>query len=166
MRKGRPNPGMLATRANVARTVVVAAKRAAFSGLEKISMTRSEKVICAVYAAIAVIALVATWSNNIAFMLGPENQNAWSFLRALYANGATASITNDLLLYALAGSVFMVLEARRLQVRHVWVYILLSLLIAVSVMFPLFLIARQVKMSQQRMPQSAVERSTTTDSSP
>lgn len=121
-------------------------------------MTRSENIICALYAAIAVIALVATWTNNIAFMLQPENQNAWSFVRALYANGATASITNDLLLYALAGSIFMVLEARRLHMRHVWVYILLSLLIAVSVMFPLFLIARQIKMSQQRAPQSAKER--------
>jgi Terpene cyclase DEP1 len=120
-------------------------------------MTRSEKIICGVYAAIAVIALVMTWSNNIAFMLEPENQNAWSFFRALYANGATASITNDLLLYALAGSIFMVLEARRLHMRNVWVYILLSLLIAVSVMFPLFLIARQIRISRQRVPQSAME---------
>ncbi|HEU0295182.1 MAG TPA: DUF2834 domain-containing protein [Anaerolineales bacterium] len=128
-------------------------------------MTRSEKIICGLYAAIAVIALVTTWTNNIAFMLEPENQNALSFFRALYANGATASITNDLLLYALAGSIFMVLEARRLHMRHVWVYILLSLLIAVSVMFPLFLIARQIKMSQQRVPQSAVERRTITGSS-
>lgn len=128
-------------------------------------MTRSEKIICGLYAAIAVIALVTTWMNNIAFMLEPENQNALSFVRALYANGATASITNDLLLYALAGSIFMALEGRRLHMRHVWVYILLSLLIAVSVMFPLFLIARQIKMSQQRVPQSAVERRTITGSS-
>ena len=128
-------------------------------------MTRSEKIICGLYAAIAVMALVTTWSNNIAFMLEPENQNALSFFRALYANGATASITNDLLFYALAGSIFMVLEARRLHMRHVWVYILLSLLIAVSVMFPLFLIARQIKMSQQRVPQSAVEGRTITGSS-
>jgi Terpene cyclase DEP1 len=122
-----------------------------------LSMTRSEKIVCGVYAAIAVSALVTTWSNNIAFMLRPENQNTLSFIRALYVNGATASIANDLLLYALAGCIFMVREARRLHIRHVWVYILLSLLIAVSVMFPLFLIARQIKMSQQRMPQSAKE---------
>ena len=120
-------------------------------------MTRSEKIICGVYAAIAVIALVATWSNNIAFMLAPQNQNAWSFVQALYANGATASITNDLLLYALAGSIFMVLEGERLQMRYVWLYILLSLLIAISVMFPLFLIARQIKIAQQRAAQPTME---------
>jgi hypothetical protein len=128
-------------------------------------MTRSERIICGVYAAIAVSALVATWTNNIAFMLEPENQNALSFFRALYANGATASITNDVLLYALAGSIFMVLEARRLHMRRAWVYILLSLLIAVSVMFPLFLIARQIAMAQQRLPQSAMEGRTITGSS-
>jgi hypothetical protein len=118
-------------------------------------MTRAEKIICALYAAIAVIALFATWTNNIAFMLEPQNQNAWSFFRALYANGATASITNDILLYALAGCIFMVMEGRRLHMRHIWVYILLSFLIAVSVIFPLFLIARQIRMSQQKVQQPA-----------
>ena len=122
-------------------------------------MTRSEKILCGVYAIITVVALVATWSNNIAFMLQPENQDALSFYRALYANQAAASFTNDLLLYALAGFIFMALEARRLHMRHVWVYILLSLLIAVSVMFPVFLIARQITMSQQRVQQSVLERS-------
>ena len=129
-------------------------------------MTRSEKIICVVYAGIAVIALGATWSNNIAFLLEPQNQHVWSFFRALYANGATASFTNDLLLYALAGCIFMWLEARQLGMRHVWVYILLSLLIAVSVMFPLFLIARQLTMSQQRVSQSGMVGSSSSGSSP
>lgn len=129
-------------------------------------MTRSEKIICGVYAFIAVVALIATWSNNIAFFLQPENQNVLSFYRALYANPAAASFTNDLLLYALTGCIFMALEARRLHMRYVWVYILLSLLIAVSVMFPLFLIARQITISQQRVQASARGRSTITDSSP
>lgn len=120
-------------------------------------MTRSEKIICGLYAAIAVIALVLTWSNNIAFMLQPQNQNAWSFIQALYANGATASITNDILLFALAGWIFMILEGQRLHMRYVWVYILLSLLIAVSVMCPLFLIARQITISRQQASQPAME---------
>jgi len=32
-------------------------------------MTRSEKVLCMVYDLLAVVALFATWSNNIAFAL-------------------------------------------------------------------------------------------------
>jgi len=35
---------------------------------------------------------------------------------------------------------------------YVWVYIVLSLAIAVSVMFPLFLIARQLRLSSPQKP--------------
>jgi hypothetical protein len=116
-------------------------------------MTRSEKTLCIVYAVIAVVALAATQVNNIAFFLQPQNGGAVGFVFALYANSAAASFTNDLLLYALAGCIFMVTEARRLGIRYVWVYLLLSGLIAVSVMFPLFLIARQYELSRQRASQ-------------
>ncbi len=120
-------------------------------------MTRSEKTLCAVYALIAIIALVATWSNNIGFMLQPENRDVLSWYRALYANQAAASFTNDLLMLALAGCIFMAIEARRLNMRFVWIYILLSGPVAISVMFPLFLIARQITISKLRVQQSAPE---------
>jgi hypothetical protein len=44
---------------------------------------------------------------------------------------------------------WMVLEARRLGIRHVWVYVLLSFPIAISVMFPLFLAARERALASQ-----------------
>lgn len=120
-------------------------------------MTRFEKILCAVYVLIAVIALVGTWSNNIGFMLQPENRDLLSWYRAVYANQAAASFTNDLLMLGLAGSIFMVVEAQRLNMRFVWVYILLSGPIAISVMFPLFLIARQITISKLRVQSSAPE---------
>ena len=116
-------------------------------------MTRSEKTLCTVYAIIAVVALVATQVNNFAFLLQPQNGGIVGYGNALYANPAVASFTNDILLYALAGCIFMAVEARKLGIRHVWVYILLSFLVAVSVMFPLFLIARQYEISRQRVSQ-------------
>jgi Ca2+/Na+ antiporter len=122
-------------------------------------MIRSEKILCSIYAIIAFVALIATWSNNLAFIREPENQNVVSFYRALYANPAAASFTNDLLLYALAGFIFMALEARRLHIRFVWAHILLSLFIAVSVMFHLFLIARQIAISQHRAQPSTLDNS-------
>lgn len=117
-------------------------------------MSRNEKILCWVYAAIALVALVATWGNNLAFLAQPENREATSFIRALYVNYASASIANDLLLYCLAGFIFMVGEAKRLGIRYVWGYVVLSVVIAVAVMFPLFLIARQVAISKQRVPVS------------
>lgn len=113
-------------------------------------MTKSEKILCAVYGAIAVVALVATWTNNLAFFAQPENHQVTSFLHALYLNHASASIANDLFLLCLACFIFMAMEARKLGIRYVWVYILLSMLVAISVMFPLFLVARQVALSKQR----------------
>lgn len=112
-------------------------------------MTRFEKFLCVLYAGIALVALIATWSNNIAFMLQPEHRTIWSWYNAVYANYAAASFTNDLFMLGLAGAIFMLVEARRLQIRFVWVYILLSGPIAISVMFPLFLIARQIKIAQR-----------------
>ena len=49
-----------------------------------------------------------------------------------------------------AAFVFMLHEAKKLGIGHVWLYILLSLLVAVSMMFPLFLVARQVALAKQR----------------
>jgi hypothetical protein len=116
-------------------------------------MTRSEKVLCLVYAVIAVVALVVTLANNIAFFRQPENGGLVGLVSALYANPAVATFTNDVMFYVIAGYVFMVVEARRLGIRYVWVYLLLSSFLAVSVMFPLFLIARQYRISRQRAPQ-------------
>jgi hypothetical protein len=113
-------------------------------------MTRTDKLLCVIYAVLAVAALYATWSNNLLFFQQPNNGGLVGFFAAGYTNPGAASLTNDLLFLALAGVVFMVVEARRVGVRFVWVYILLSGLLAISVMFPLFLIARQVALARRR----------------
>jgi hypothetical protein len=70
------------------------------------------------------------------------------FIAATKANPAATSIANDITIFAIAAFIFMVLEARKLGIRFVWVYITLSLAVAVSVMFPLFLIARELKLAE------------------
>jgi Protein of unknown function DUF2834 len=112
------------------------------------------RTLCWVYGAIALAALVATWSQNIRFFAQDDNDGLWGFIRDSYANPAAASITNDLLLIALAAFVFMAVESRRVGIRHVWVYMVGSLAIAVSVFFPLFLLARELKLAQAGSPES------------
>jgi hypothetical protein len=114
-------------------------------------MTRSEKILCVVYAIIAVVALFATWVNNIAFMRDPENWKVQSWYNALYANYLAASFINDLFALGIAVCVFMVVEGVRLKIRFFWLYILPSGPTAISFTFPLFMIARQLKMAQQRI---------------
>jgi inner membrane protein involved in colicin E2 resistance len=57
-------------------------------------------------------------------------------------------VTVDILLFALAANVLMVVEARKHGVRFVWAYIAGGLAIAISVMFPLFLIAREMRVGR------------------
>ena len=62
-------------------------------------------------------------------------------------HSASTSITVDIGLLLLSVSALMIIESRRLAIRFVWVYIMLALLVAISVTFPLFLIARERRLA-------------------
>jgi hypothetical protein len=104
----------------------------------------SSKALCAVYGAIAIAALIATWSQNIAYFDDP-GRFLLDFVNDTKVTPASRSVTVDILLFALAANVLMVVEARKHGVRFVWAYIVGGLAIAISVTFPLFLIAREMR---------------------
>ena len=106
----------------------------------------SRRILCVVYAAIALVALIATWSQNIAFFSG--GGSFMGFWEATKANPASRSITVDIALLLLAIAILMVIEARRLGVKYVWAYILGGFAIATSVTFPLFLLARELRLEK------------------
>jgi Terpene cyclase DEP1 len=107
----------------------------------------SSKVLCAVYGVIAIAALIATWSQNLAYF-----DRGADFLTAFWddtkVNPASRSITVDIALFLLAAAILMVIEARKHDVKFVWAYIIGAFLIAISVTFPLFLIAREIRVSR------------------
>ena len=116
-------------------------------------MLRSRQLLCWVYAAIALVALVGTWHQNLSY-LRPDEGLVLGFVAATgrfwtetLANPASTSITIDLGLFLVAASVLMVVESRRLAIPFVWIYIVLGLLVAISVTFPLFLIARERRLA-------------------
>jgi uncharacterized protein DUF2834 len=111
------------------------------------ALPTSSKVLCAVYAVIAVVALIATWSQNIAYFDDPAGLGG--FWPDTKINPASRSITVDIVLFSVAAAVLMVIEARKHDVRFVWLYIVGGLLIAISVTFPLFLIAREVRVGRK-----------------
>jgi hypothetical protein len=112
-------------------------------------MKIKDKLICASYIVIALVALPATWLNNLAFMTQPSNASFAAFFRAAYVNAAASSLTNDLILVSLATCIFMAIEGVRIGIRYFWLYIVMSAIIAVSVTFPLFLLARHIKMNEE-----------------
>lgn len=109
------------------------------------------KVLCTCYAVIAIAALIATWSQNLAYTdRGAELLTA--FWQDTKVNAAARSITVDIALFVLAAVIFMVFEARKHGIRFVWVYIVASFFIAISVTFPLFLLARELRIHRTEAP--------------
>lgn len=103
-------------------------------------MTRTDKILCLVYALIALVALVGTqWvlADYIA-----DGGSLGDFLDATVEGNAATFGTIDLLGVATAATIFMVVEGRRIKLPWLWVYVVLVFVIAVSVALPLFLIAR------------------------
>jgi len=107
----------------------------------------SSKVLCAVYGVIALIALIATWSQNAAYFDNPGGF-LLDFFNDSKVTPASRSLTVDIVLFFLAAAFLMVIEARKHSVRFVWLYIAGGLAIAISVTFPLFLIARELRVGR------------------
>jgi hypothetical protein len=117
-------------------------------------MPISRQTLCVIYGLVARLALVGTWGNNVAYLsLGFVGANS-AFWQATLVNPASRSITVDLFFLGLAVFVWMVLEARRLGMRGVWLYLLFGMLVAISVTVPIFLIHRERALAQ-REPSSA-----------
>ncbi len=111
------------------------------------ALPTSSKVLCAVYGVISIAALIATWSQNAAYFDNPSGF-LLNFLNDSKVTAASRSLTVDIVLFFLSASILMVVEARKHGVRFVWAYILGGLAIAISVTFPLFLIARQIRVGR------------------
>lgn len=111
------------------------------------SLPTSRKILCAVYGAVAVSAFIATWSHVGPYLQSPADFFV-TFWRDTQANSATKFITADALFLGLAAAILMVVEARKHGVRFVWAYIVAAYFIGISVIFPLFLIVRELRMSR------------------
>ncbi|KGI67854.1 DUF2834 domain-containing protein [Mycolicibacterium rufum] len=116
----------------------------------------SSRILCGCYAAVALAALVATWSQNAAY-LGDPAHFLTGFVADVSATPAGRSFSADLILVYLSASIFMVSESRRRGIRFVWAYIVLGALIAISATFPLFLLARELRIDRTASPLRAFD---------
>jgi hypothetical protein len=111
------------------------------------ALPTASKALCAVYAVISLAALIATWSQNAAYFDNP-GRFLVDFLNDSKVTPASRSLTVDIVLFFLATGILMVVEARKHGVKYVWLYILGGFAIAISVTFPLFLIAREMRIGR------------------
>ena len=107
-------------------------------------MTRDWTPLAFVYLLLAVAGLIGTWTFNVLAVVQMVD-----FIGDLVTSGpAVSSITIDLLVAAVAGSVFIIVEARRLRMRFGWLYVVGAGLTAFAFTFPLFLAMRQRRLTR------------------
>jgi len=114
-------------------------------------MPASRKVLCGVYAAIAVAAAIAavTQAAPYAHSLTGVFVTFWQDTKV---TSAARFVVGDLFFLALAVGVLMVVEARKHDIKFVWAYLIGGILIGISITVPLFLIAREVKLRATAAP--------------
>ncbi len=113
-------------------------------------MTVSRKALCFCYGIIALIALVGTW-GNVLDLLGEYGfwGGTLKFWQDVLVNESSRFITSDILFLMLAIFLWMVLEARRLQIPFVWGYLAFGFFVGPSIGVPLFMIHRELKPAER-----------------
>ncbi len=104
-----------------------------------------------VYLILSVIGLVTAWIfNGLAVMNNQDYMTAW------FGTAVVWVLSADFTIVAIAVVVFMISEARRLNMRRVWLYILLSGVTAMAFTFPLFMAMRERQLAKVSSPEIAL----------
>ena len=102
------------------------------------------------YLVLSVVGLITAWVfNGIASVMGANYLLAW------FGTPVDWVLSLDLLIVAVAGSAFMIFEAKKLGMKRVWVYIALSGITAFAFTFPLFLAMRERKLAGALPPEGS-----------
>ncbi len=109
------------------------------------------------YLALAVAGGILPWLANLDYM----RQYGSSFDLGLFvelanANPAAQSLSRDLLVGATAVTLWIVVESRRLQMRHLWLVLLSSVTIAFAFAAPFFLFLRERRLAELARQGAAV----------
>ncbi|MFD7406338.1 DUF2834 domain-containing protein [Streptomyces sp. NPDC059866] len=110
-----------------------------------------DRALCTLYGLFAVGGCLVMGTLAIVFVV--RNADAGplgvieNFLRDATRNLASQFIYADLALIWAALAAFMIIEARRLGIRHVWAYIVGAPALALVVSFSVFMYVRQLKIA-------------------
>ena len=100
-----------------------------------------------IYGITAVVGVILTWYYNILFITEHDGFSLSQFLQATNANAAASSISKDILVTVFAFLFWSYFEARELKMRHWWLYVVATFVIALAFTFPLFLLMRERKLA-------------------
>ena len=112
------------------------------------NMDRQSRIRYGIYLTLSGIGLVtALVFNGLATMNGQDYVGAW------FGSAVDWVLSADLSVVAIAVVVFMLAEARRLGMKRVWIYLVLSGFTAMAFTFPLFLAMRERHVAARATPQ-------------
>jgi hypothetical protein len=103
-----------------------------------------------VYGVFALCGLVGPWIFNLQFIHAHGGFSVSEFVAECFTAPATRSLSIDITVAALAWIAWMVGEARRLGMRHWWIYIVLVFGVAFGFACPFFLFMRERHLRGQR----------------
>lgn len=110
-------------------------------------MTKNWTPLAIAWLVLAVGGLVGTWIFNALAIIQLRD-----FIGDWVGSGpAVTSLTVDLLVVAVAGSILIVVESRRLGMKRAWLYIVLSGITAFAFTFPLFLAMRERRLQSAKI---------------
>jgi hypothetical protein len=112
------------------------------------SMEKTSKKLQIIYGICAIAGVMFTMYFNILFIIEYGGFSAMTFIVDNYANNASASITNDIIVVVVAFLVWSFVEARRLSMSYWWVYAVLTFGIAIAFTLPLFLLNRERRLAE------------------
>lgn len=97
-----------------------------------------------------IIAIVGTILplRSFGLFLQKYGFNAQELISQLFANHISAFFGWDVIISALAVIGLVLIEGKRLQMKHLWIYILCNLSVGVSLALPLFLYAREAHLEK------------------
>jgi hypothetical protein len=112
------------------------------SSRQRPRLVRHWNATATTFAILSIVGLVGTWFFNVLAIVQVRD-----FLGDWFGSGpAVNSLGVDLLVVAVAGSILIIIEARRLGMKRAWLYIVLSGITAFAFTFPLFLAMRERKL--------------------
>ena len=112
-------------------------------------MASNYKFLKWIYLALAILGAILPTLANVEYVnsYGPGFDIA-NFISLANINPAARSLSRDLLIGASSIFIWIVSEARRLNMKHLWVVILSNFLIAFAFAAPLFLYLRELRLAE------------------
>lgn len=101
------------------------------------------------YLLLCVLGVVLPYSQLLPF-LREHGMNLPLLVEQLFANRISAYFAIDVIAATVVLWVFVFVEGRRRRMRHLWVYVLCTLLVGVSLALPLFLYVRERRANEAR----------------